>query len=574
MGCALVAAFLKVLPMNNNTTYLFNKTTKSNIFVIRLAQKKLKPPLMKKKYHHFYKRIIVTVLLICICGTVSFAQSFPKNEELVEKASQFIHSNPDEAIKIGEHLLKNCSNNSERAALNFLLAESYEVKGNHNNAVSSVFEAGKYFKTIDDTLQIKILLLKAALLRDLYLDSQSAKYLLDADRIAKELSSKKDKELFEAKIVLNEVEMSLERRRNHKAKALIDKNDLLFKSVSIENPDAKQHHTIIKARIFNSLSELDSATVYFNAAFQFAQSRKYTDVLEKAFLSSEMGKLYFQKKEHQASIAILYKSLQEAKKIGNIPLLKIINRQLAINYLALNDRANYQLYNNEFLKFNSALEQSEEESVNNVFNLISQEQESYFTDEKGKYAVYFYTVLAISILAILGCMVFWFKVTWKKKRLKEIINYLEISRNVFSKITTERKEPNKKIIIPIETEQAILAKLKRFESSTKFTHNEMSLAVLAGQFDTNTKYLSEIINKHYQDNFNTYINKLRINYIIQKLKTDPNFMHYKISYLAEKSGFSSHSSFATVFKSITGIAPVTFIDLLKEETEQKDKEIV
>ena len=296
--------------------------------------------------------------------------------------------------------------------------------------------------------------------------------------------------------------------------------------------------------------------------------------MEKAIVYNELGRLYFQKKEHQESIVLLLKALEEVKKINNMPLLKSINRQLAVNYLALNNKVNYQLYSNEFLRLNNTLEQAEQESVNNVFNLISQEQELYYEDEKSKHSVYFYVVLASSLLVILICIVFWFKVRWKKKRLKEIINYLEISRNIFTKTTPEIKEPNKKISIPLETDQAILAKLKRFEASTKFTSNEMSLAVLAGQFDTNTKYLSEIINKHYQDNFNTYINKLRINYIIQKLKTDANYMHYKISYLAEKSGFSSHSSFATVFKSITGIAPVTFIELLKEETEQKDKETV
>ena len=60
------------------------------------------------------------------------------------------------------------------------------------------------------------------------------------------------------------------------------------------------------------------------------------------------------------------------------------------------------------------------------------------------------------------------------------------------------------------------------------TEKDISLAVLAGQLDSNTKYLSEIINTHYNVNFNTYINKLRINYIIEKLKTDPNFINYKI----------------------------------------------
>lgn len=521
----------------------------------------------------FSFRFVLTALLFCICGTASLAQSFPQNEELQEKATQLVHSNPDEAIKIAEHLLKISSISKEKASLNLLMAESYVVKGNYNNAITSVFEAGKYFKTIDDSLQIKVLLLKASLSRDLYLDSQSEKYWLDAEKIIQKLSSKNNK-VFEAAVVLNKVELYLERRRSHKAQDLIQKNESLFNGLSIENPDTNQHYIIAKGRIFSSLSELDSATIYFNRALQFSQKRKYPNVFEKAIVYNELGRLYFQKKEHQGSIALLLKALEVAKKINNTPLLKSINRQLAINYLALNNKANYQLYSNEFLRLNNTLEQAEQESVNNVFNLISQEQELYFEGEKGKYSVYFYTTLASSIIIILICLMLWFKVRWKKKRLKEIINYLEISRNIFVKTTTEIKEPNKKISIPLETEQTILAKLKRFEASTKFTSNEMSLAVLAGQFDTNTKYLSEIINKHYQDNFNTYINKLRINYIIQKLKTDANYMHYKISYLAEKSGFSSHSSFATVFKSITGIAPVTFIELLKEETEQNDKEIV
>lgn len=528
---------------------------------------------MKIRSCIFSFRFVLTALLFCICGTVSFAQSFPQNEELLEKANQLVYSNPDEALKIAEHLLKISAISNEKASLHLLIAESYVVKGNYNNAITSVFEAGKHSKTIDDTLQIKILLLKSALLRDLYLDSQSEKYWLDAEKITQKLSSKNNK-AFKANVVLNKIEMHLERPRSHKAHDLIQKNQLLFKVLAVENSDVNQDFIIAKARTYSSLSELDSAKIFFNRALQFSQNRKYTNVFEKAIVYNELGRLYFQKKEHQESIILLLKALEEAKKISNMPLLKSINRQLAINYLALNNKINYQLYSNEFLRLNSTLEQAEQESVNNAFNLISQEQELYFEDEKGKYSVYFYAVLASSITIILICLVLWFKVRWKKKRLKEIINYLEISRNIFTKTTTDIKEPNKKIIIPLETEQAILAKLKRFEASTKFTSNDMSLAVLAGQFDTNTKYLSEIINKHYQDNFNTYINKLRINFIIQKLKTDPNYMHYKISYLAEKSGFSSHSSFATVFKSITGIAPVTFIELLKEETAQNDKEIV
>ena len=136
-------------------------------------------------------------------------------------------------------------------------------------------------------------------------------------------------------------------------------------------------------------------------------------------------------------------------------------------------------------------------------------------------------------------------------------------------VTTEKveKTETKKVFILKETEEQILNKLKRFENSKRFLNKDISLAVLAGQLDSNTKYLSEIINSHYNVNFNTYINRLRINYIIEKLKNDPNYINYKISYLADNCGFSSHSSFATVFKSITGISPVKFIELLNDEKE-------
>jgi len=135
-------------------------------------------------------------------------------------------------------------------------------------------------------------------------------------------------------------------------------------------------------------------------------------------------------------------------------------------------------------------------------------------------------------------------------------------------------EISKSLHIPEETEKALIRKLDQFENSTHFTKQEMSLASLASQFDTNTKYLSEIINTHKDKNFNSYINELRISYIIDKLKSNHTYLQYKISYLTEESGFSSHSSFATVFKSVTGISPTVFIDLLKTKNKSKVVESV
>jgi YesN/AraC family two-component response regulator len=118
-----------------------------------------------------------------------------------------------------------------------------------------------------------------------------------------------------------------------------------------------------------------------------------------------------------------------------------------------------------------------------------------------------------------------------------------------------------------ETMQKILNSLEVFETGTLFNNRNMSLSFLASNFNTNTRYLSRVINHHKHKDFSSYINELRINYIVEKLKNDPVWRQYKISTLAEETGFSSHGKFTPVFKSITGLSPSLFIKYLEEEAQ-------
>lgn len=122
-----------------------------------------------------------------------------------------------------------------------------------------------------------------------------------------------------------------------------------------------------------------------------------------------------------------------------------------------------------------------------------------------------------------------------------------------------------KEIMTESTKLELLKKLERFESSQQFTDRNISIAVLAGKMKTNTKYLSYIINKYRNKDFNSYINELRIKYIIAKMEADRRYFNYKISYLAEECGFATHSQFTTVFRGITGLSPSTFIAYLKKD---------
>lgn len=115
----------------------------------------------------------------------------------------------------------------------------------------------------------------------------------------------------------------------------------------------------------------------------------------------------------------------------------------------------------------------------------------------------------------------------------------------------------------VETKVKIIQKLEKFEESGLFTNKNLSLPYLAAHLETNTKYLSRVIKNYKNTDFNAYINKLRIDYILRKLNDNKDFRHFKISTLAEEAGYSSHSKFATIFKQILGISPSTYIQHLE-----------
>lgn len=509
----------------------------------------------------FYS-LILLFFAIVLFTNAAVAQTLSKQESLFDESEELLYSNPNDALKVGFHLLKTSSSNYDKAKINLLLAKIYRFKGDYNNALNYLFEADKNKTDLPSELLVDISVNKAAILRRLFIDNQSNKYLKEAEKEVLHLKGKKEYSYAQGLVILEKTLMYVDRQNYTAALKLIENQ-----SVEKKYPELSVWYRITQGKIYCGLGDFNKAQSYLDHALQQLNTAEQKNHFAELHTLSGLATVYFHKKEHNKAIGLLLKALNTAKMFGNLYLTETIDNQLIVNYIAINDRENYKLYNTAFLKTSKSVEDIEQESINTAYNLISKEYENHYGSKKQNYATRLYILLSVFVLGVMFTAFFWFKFQSKKKRLGEIINYLEITRNNLITRFTEKKDTGKKIAIPQETEQILLNKLKRFESSKRYTNNDMSLAVLAGQFETNTKYLSEVINKHYNVNFNTYINKLRIGFIVEKLKSDSNFMNYKISYLAETCGFSSHSSFATVFKSITGIAPITFIELLKDEKE-------
>lgn len=195
-------------------------------------------------------------------------------------------------------------------------------------------------------------------------------------------------------------------------------------------------------------------------------------------------------------------------------------------------------------------------------------------------------IIIASLLLFLAWLYFYFRKHQRKQRSR-IRNMIRshsgkrgqdvwVPDHVFSNISIEevtakddddllkrKSEP----LMTSETEAKLLELLMAFEKGTLYNSKNMSLPYLAGELNTNTKYLSHVINRHKSSDFKSYINRLRINYIVDKLIHDEKYRQYKISILADECGFSSHSKFASVFKTVTDYSPSAFIKQLETEND-------
>lgn len=121
-------------------------------------------------------------------------------------------------------------------------------------------------------------------------------------------------------------------------------------------------------------------------------------------------------------------------------------------------------------------------------------------------------------------------------------------------------KPQKKVKADINgRDDEIVKCLKKMMNEDElFVNSNLSLKSLADKLNTNTSYLSAIINSHFHCNLPSLINKYRINKA-RELLVSPEFEHYSMEGIALEVGFKSRSGFYHSFKTITGLSPSLYI---------------
>lgn len=280
----------------------------------------------------------------------------------------------------------------------------------------------------------------------------------------------------------------------------------------------------------------------------------------------EKPKVIFQARE-------AYEFLNKEHKAASNPekQLATIEKLLAVDEIITEE---YQNLGEEIIrKYDTHLIISEtEELLNEKEELINQLQDKNFLSQK--------KVTALVIISILFLIIIFYffrrNVVYKKRfnllmeayEQKKVQKEKEKESPAIKKATLVSSAQKESIGLPQEMVDAILVKLKKFEDTHRFTKRNYTLTKLAKELDTNSTYLSKIINMTKGMNFAKYMNEIRIDYAITQLQENKLFRSYTIKAIAIEVGFNNAQSFSIAFHKKTGINPSYFLKQLENQKQE------
>ncbi|PRX38628.1 helix-turn-helix domain-containing protein [Salegentibacter salegens] len=334
-----------------------------------------------------------------------------------------------------------------------------------------------------------------------------------------------------------------------------------FKEKELDTCYAVYRDTI-NAEIAYEEKRFKDARQNYEKAYAVCPSEYDLMQLNKAYA---LGKIEVGAKNYHEAIRILQKGLDDYRVTAvEEGFMQDYYEKLAeaYKYTGNFERASYyfEKYLSTQAEFNKLKEDARESFIKKERATFKKDFDALVSEKEENQSNLNYLLLGGSII-ILGLLFLLLKFYRNKKadelKFETLLAKIEAAQSPGGIIDTKDEELEEKNIseVPEETKQQILEGLKKLEEKEYFLRQDCNSYNVARKIGTNTSYLSKVINNHYGKNFNTYINDLRINYAITRLKNDAIFRSYSIQSIAEEVGYKSADSFTKYFKKDTGLNP-------------------
>lgn len=525
------------------------------------------------KYIHLSTYIFLLFLLSSEINAQDTNSKFDKRyTEVFQKMGGISKESSEKSV---DSLIK-ISSNPYQKSKSLMLKAIMNIISDHKS--EALFYAIESEKEANESGVLHMQVRTAGFLSTLFIDAglyeEALVYINKAERVNEKMKDSPEYSITQLKI--NDERAFYEYQNNNYKKAIVirEKSKALIDKMDKEDQPSHllYHHESMGAN-YIGLEAYEKAREHFNISLTLMEST--SNKLLEPKLYNGLAQVELHAKNFPKALEYLNKAADILKSNQEDGVQIMIYKSFANYYKAIGmhkEALEYEeLYSNAF--------NEKTITTQKVFNeLIKKSNEtSEINQTKINYLISF------SILALLLIVVLVIRLIYTRKR--ERIKYEELIKNINSDLPlnihsqNETNIENKKELFeeqkkgPImskETEERILDDLAKLETELFFTQKDISISLVAIKLNTNIRYLSYVINANRGKSFNNYINELRIRYIIKKIQTNPQYLDYKLSYLAEEAGFSSHSKFASIFKVFTGLSPSTFINHIRKENSKKE----
>lgn len=375
--------------------------------------------------------------------------------------------------------------------------------------------------------------------------------------------------------------------------------DTVEKPLSIQDMSSLLSSLLGKVLCLAELKRFEEAEATYAKGFAIAEENNYE--IFKSRFNINLGKVYYEKGEYFKSLGYLQEGKKVLKEAGLQNNLYITDFYIAQNLtkqekyeeaLTLLDdvfkRAGEDTYTDRieemyalaikiskiqkneekelfYLRESQKIIQEKSKKQSAAKDLLHEDDMNEFKLENTKLAnentqsladkkVIMIVSLILVLLLLTAFLAYHRKAKLNEKKFLTIIDTI-------SKKAAEPKpqKVSKNPAIKDEKAYAILEQLATLEDTHFYLSENATLHTTAKLLNTNTTYLSKALNTVKKQSFSQYLNKLRIDYVLVKLKEDAVFRSYTIHAISKEIGYKSATTFIKEFKNKTGLNPSYYI---------------
>lgn len=266
------------------------------------------------------------------------------------------------------------------------------------------------------------------------------------------------------------------------------------------------------------------------------------------------------------------KALDISDRTQNIELSAYIANLLTQCFQSLKDSTNADKYNQIYLANKERLNDSRLSNIGElkyISDLRKEERKASEIAARNRNFRYMIFALLIVIISILVSTI----VILRKNRVLKSRNlslYNQYQR-LLENENLQKKSRNVTANLNDSTRETLIKKIGEvLEDDSLVCDEEFSLKQLAALVDSNTTYVSKVINEAYGESFSALLGRSRIKIACRRISDDKVYLTLTVEAIARSVGFKSRTAFLNAFKREVGITPSQFIKLASQQRKEQE----